>query len=276
MPEAAGAPLTPPNPDEPQLLETDGVGFRYAGARTDALRHVSLSVREGELVCLAGPNGCGKSTLLRLAAGALRPASGSLRVGGRSFAALDARARSRLIALLPQSELPVPWMTGLEMTMLGRLPHLQGLLAFESAHDVAVCRRALERADAAAFESRRLGTLSGGERQLVLIARALAQEPRFLLLDEPSASLDLAHQQRLFRLLRDLARNERLGILAVTHDLNLAALAADRLVLMADGAVQAAGTPAEVLQEATLARVFKADVWTSTSPSGQPCVGLRP
>jgi iron complex transport system ATP-binding protein len=257
-----------------ELIACRDVHFRYPGAPRPTLRGVGLALHGGELLVLAGPNGCGKSTLLSLLCGCREVAHGTVTLDGAPIAGRDPRAIARRIAALPQSELAVPYLTGFEMAMLGRTPHLGGVLRQPTAHDRAVAEEALRRAGAGAFRDRRLGELSGGERQLVLIARALAQEPAALLLDEPSSSLDLAHQQALFRLLRTLAERDGLGILAVTHDLNLAARYADRLAVLSEGAIVADGAPGEVLTEEMLRRVYGAEAWAMQGPDGRTTVGL--
>ena len=258
----------------PVSLRCLDLAFAY-GAGPRVLDGVSLGVESGKLLVVAGPNGCGKSTLLSLLLGFARPLRGQVELEGRPLSQFAPVEVARIVAAVPQSEVPALALTGLEMALLGRTPHRQGFLPVLASQDIPAAERALERAGASAFAHRLLGTLSGGERQLVRIARALAQEPQILLLDEPSSSLDLAHQQNIFRLLRSLAHDEGLAVLTVSHDLNLAATYADQMALMAKGRVHSTGAPDEVMREGLLREVFGADLWTGVSPEGHATVGLR-
>jgi iron complex transport system ATP-binding protein len=237
----------------------DGRDLVYRHASGGGVAGVSLAVARGEIIGLLGPNGAGKSTLVRLLAGALRPAAGAVRLLGDPLATLAPRERARRVAVVPQEpahELPF---TALEVALLGRHPHLGGV-AFESERDVAIARGALERAGALELADRPVGTLSSGERQRVLFARALAQESPLLLLDEPASFLDLRHQVELFDRLRELAGEGR-GVLAVLHDLNLAAEYCDRVLLLRDGALFAEGTTVSTLTYANLTRVFATEIY---------------
>jgi iron complex transport system ATP-binding protein len=239
------------------LVVADAVSFSY-GERA-ALQGVTFTARAGELVALVGPNGAGKSTLLRLAAGLLAPSAGSVTVGGLAAHAAPRRALARVCALVPQ-EPRAPWpFTVREAVMMGRAPH-QGLLAFPGPFDHGAVDGALRACDLLDLADRRLDALSGGERRRVFFARALAQEPRVLLLDEPTAFLDLAHQVAAMDMARVAAR-AGLCVVAVLHDLNLAAAACDRLVALRDGRVVAEGIPAEVLTEERVADVWGVPVW---------------
>ena len=219
------------------------------------MREVSLSVAPGQLLAVAGPNGAGKSTLLRLLSGALVPHEGEVSLDERALGDLSDRERARAIAVVPQSESsPFP-VTVREMVGMGRYTHL-GPWERAGSRDQAVVERALERCMVTPFAERQLGELSGGERQRVRIARALAQEAPILLLDEPTAGLDLRFQMELFHLLREL-RADGLALLLVTHDLNLAARFADRLLLLDRGRAEAMGTPADILSRETLEGVYE-------------------
>ncbi len=250
-------------------MEVEGVSFSY-GARP-ALAEVSFSARAGELVALVGPNGAGKSSLLRLAAGLLAPGSGAVRVVGMDPHAAPRRAIARVCALVPQ-EPNAPWQfTVREAVMMGRAPH-QGLLAVAGPFDHGAVDGALRACDLSAIADRRLDALSGGERRRVFFARALAQEPRVLLLDEPTAFLDLAHQVGAMEMARVAAR-AGLCVVAVLHDLNLAAAAADRLVVLSRGRVVADGPPGEVLTEERVGEVWGVQVWRGeNATSGAPVV----
>ncbi len=224
-----------------------------AGGR-DVLRDVSLTVAAGEVLGLIGPNGAGKSTFVRAATGIVPLTAGSIEVAGQRLEALNQRERARLVAVVQQLPEAPATMTVAELVLLGRSPHL-GLLARESAHDFAVAEAAMRRAGCDALAERALGTLSGGERRRAFIARALAQEPRLLLLDEPTANLDVQAQCETLELLRALAA-EGVGVLVVAHDLTLAAAYCDRLMLLAQGSVVATGTPADVLTAANVRGVY--------------------
>jgi iron complex transport system ATP-binding protein len=266
---AETGPAAPP----PLALRVDNVHFAYPGS-LPVLAGLSLDVPAGGFLGIVGPNGAGKSTLLHLMTGALRPGRGGVELFGRPLPAWKRREIAGKIAVVPQSE---PWsfpFRVMEIVLMGRTPHLRGLLATETDADREAAWRALEATGIAGLADRTLDRLSGGERQLVLVARALAQDPDILLLDEPTASLDLAHQQQVFRLLVRLNRERGLTVAAVTHDLNLAALYCDDMAVLHEGRIVVRGAPAEILQDALLSRVYRAGLWTGTSPAGTPIVGL--
>jgi len=219
---------------------------------------IDLSVLEGEWVAVIGPNGAGKTTLLRAIA-RLVPFAGSIELGGRPTAAMRRSELSRLVAVVPQEPSTPPWMTVGEYVLLGRTPHL-GPLAKEGRRDLEAAARALERLDLSGFDERPLGTLSGGEKQRVVVARALAQEARIILLDEPTAALDIGHQQQALDLLDVLRVESGLTLVAAMHDLTLAAQYAERMVLLDQGRAVADGLPRDVLTEETIARHYGASI----------------
>jgi iron complex transport system ATP-binding protein len=219
---------------------------------------VDLSVADGEWVALIGPNGAGKTTLLRAIA-RLVPFSGTIELRGRPVHEMPRRQLSRLLAVVPQEPTTPPWMTVGEYVLLGRTPHL-GPLAKEGRRDREVAARALARLDLLGYEERRLGTLSGGEKQRAVVARALAQEASIVLLDEPTAALDIGHQQQALDLLDGLRGESGLTLVAAMHDLTLAAQYADRMVLLDDGRVAADGEPRQVLTEELIARHYDASI----------------
>jgi iron complex transport system ATP-binding protein len=237
-------------------IDLRGVSVSLGGARV--VDRVDASVAAGEWVALIGPNGAGKTTLLRAIA-RLVPYSGSISLGGRSTSELGRAEISRLLAVVPQEPSTPPWMTVAEYVLLGRTPHL-GAFARDGTRDREVAARALARLDLLPFGGRRLGTLSGGERQRVVVARALAQEARIVLLDEPTASLDIGHQQQALELLDVLRVESGLTLVTAMHDLTLAALYADRMLLLDGGRVAADGAPADVLTEALVAGHYGAEV----------------
>lgn len=222
------------------------------------LRGVSLDLSAGEWLSLIGPNGAGKSTLLRTVAG-LVAYRGTIRLDGTELRALSRRAAARRVAFVPQTPLLPPEMTVAEYVLLGRTPHL-GYFAVESERDRTAAAAALARLDLDRFATRRLGSLSGGEAQRSVLARALAQEVPLLLLDEPTTSLDVGRQQQVLELVEELREEQGLTVLSAMHDLTLAGQYAERLVMLAAGRVVASGTPAEVLTEQKIARFYQASV----------------
>ncbi len=252
-------------------LELRGVSVAYG--RATVLDRITLDVPTGEWLGLIGPNGAGKTTLLRAVAG-LVEASGTIRLAGRAAGELGRRERARLVALVPQTPLTPPWMTVAEYVLLGRTPHL-GVLAREGRHDLEVAQAALERLELGPLARRRLGTLSGGERQRAVVARALAQEARIVLLDEPTAALDIGHQQQALELLDVLRREQELTLVAAMHDLTLAAQYVDRMVLLHGGRVAADGPPGAVLTQALLAQHYEAAVEVLAHAGGLAVVPRR-
>lgn len=252
------------------VLEARDLAFAY-GAR-DVLAEVRLAVAPGEVLAVVGPNGSGKSTLLRLLAGVLAPRRGEVRLAGRPLAAWPRRERARRLALVPQEpRLDFPF-TVLETALMGRAPHLRAL-GFPGPADLAAAREALAALDVLDLAPRRIDTLSGGERQRVFLARALAQAPAVLLLDEPTAHLDLRHQRTLAELLRARAGTAGLAAVIVLHDLTLAAAVCDRVLVLARGRPAACGSPATVYRPELLAGVFEAPLAVMRDPAtGLPLV----
>lgn len=245
-------------------IELDRVGV--ALGRQSVLEDVSLTVEPGEVVAVIGPNGAGKSTLLRAVAGFLRH-RGRILFAGRP-------ERPAAIGYLPQQGAVPSELRVVEAVLLGRLRRLG--LRLRSA-DLEAAERVIAELGLGALAGRRLAALSGGQRQLVLLAQALAGEPALLLLDEPTSALDLRHALEILGHLRALARARNLSVLLVLHDLNAAARAADRLVLLAEGGLVAAGPPAEVLEPDRLARCYGVEVALLEGPDGRPLVlPLRP
>jgi len=245
-------------------------GVRASLGGREVLRGVSLELHAGEVLGLVGANGAGKTTLLRAASGVLVPSAGRVLLAGRPLAAWPRRELARLIAVVPQdAPFAFPFRAG-EVVLMGRSPHLPRL-GFEGPRDLAIARAALAQVGIADLADRRVPELSGGERQLVLLARALAQEPRVLLLDEPTAHLDLRHRLLVLELVRELAAAGR-SALVVSHDLSLAARGCDRLALLAAGRVLAAGAPAEVLSGESVREAFGIEADVVAGPDGTPLV----
>ena len=247
------------------------VTYRYPEATSPAVDGVSLEVPEGACTAVLGPNGSGKSTLLRLMLGLAAPDAGAIEFGGRTIGGWTREALAREVGVVPQGEETVFPITAREMVAMGRYPHL-GAWRREGEADRRAIDRAMRRCDVLEMGDRLVSTLSGGERQRVRLARALAQEPATLALDEPTAALDIAHEMAIFELLRDLGRAGQ-TVLVVTHNLNLAARYADRLVLLHRGRVAAAGAPAEVLTRETVQRVYGWPVRVVPHPGPGPDAG---
>jgi iron complex transport system ATP-binding protein len=228
------------------LLDAVDVSFAYDPRARMVLDGVSLAVARGEIVGLLGPNGSGKTTMLRLLSGTLTPTRGAVRLATTPMGSLSRRELARRIAVVPQETHSAFDFSALEIVMMGRYPHL-GAFELEGADDLAIARDALGATGTGALESRQFTTLSGGEKQRVVIASALAQAAEILLLDEPTASLDLGFQLDIASLLAKLNRDRAVTMVVSTHDLNLAASLCTTLVLLRDGRVIAAGATREVL-----------------------------
>lgn len=258
------------------LLETNALSFAYDAAPEDAVRDVRLVIGEREHVGIVGPNGAGKSTLLKLLAGILSPRAGEIRLRGTPLPAWRRLALAREMAYVPQTYPAEIAFTALEVALAGRFPHV-GYFGHEGAGDVERARSALARLDAAHLADRRFSELSGGEQARVLVAKAIAQEPKLLLLDEPTAFLDVGHRLDLYDRLREENRERSLTVVVVTHDLNLAAEYCDRLVLTSGGTIAADGPPRDVLTEARVAEVYRCRVSIDTNPAtGAPRVTPLP
>jgi len=247
------------------VFEIRDLRFRYVGAERSALDGVSLEVNAGDLYAVIGPNGSGKSTLLKLLLGTLNPSGGSVGYSGRLVDEWSRRALAQRIGVVPQGEETVFPITVREMVGMGRYLHL-GLLGRPGPEDREAIEEALQRCDVIEFAERPISKLSGGERQRVLIARALAQRPTTLVLDEPTVSLDIRHEMEIFELLAELADQDGVTVVLVTHHLNLAARYAERLLLLDRGVPAAEGAPAEVLTKETIERVYEWSVVVSGHP----------
>lgn len=245
-------------------LAADSLAFGYRGHPVG--RGVTLTIAAGEVLALLGPNGGGKTTLLKTMLGLLPPQDGTVSLDGRPLAALTIPERARRVAYVPQSHHGTFAFTALDLVLMGRTAH-GGLFARPGPRDRAVASAMLERLGIAHLAERPVTMISGGERQLVLVARALAQEPRFIVLDEPTASLDFGNQGKVMRQIRQLAA-DGLGVLFTTHDPNQALGHADRVALLRDG-VMAEGPVREVLTPDRLAALYGAPVETVVEPGGR-------
>jgi iron complex transport system ATP-binding protein len=256
------------------LLDARELRYRHSAGAPEAVAGVSLRLARGEVVGVIGPNAAGKSTLARLCCGLLTPQQGSVSLQGASLSTLSRRERARRVAFLPQHPPHDLSFTAHEVALMGRAPHL-GLWSLEGPRDLDRARAALQEVDALDLGHRPISQLSGGERQRVFLARAFAQEAALLVLDEPTAALDLAHQVLLVSALRRRAR-EGGGALLVLHDLALAGAACDRLVLLDRGRVVREGTAGEVLRPEVLSPVYGTEVEVVPNPAtGQPLVAPR-
>ena len=252
------------------MLSIEHISFGY-GERP-VLREIDAEAREGELVGIVGPNGAGKTTLLRLISGVVKPSRGRITIGGTDVATLKAGERARLVSVVPQNpQMPLGFRV-LDLVLMGRNPHLS-LLQWEGPGDVEIATRAMELTETRHLADRTIGSLSGGERQRALVALALCQEAPVMLLDEPTSSLDLAHQTGIMDLVRGV-QQRRGGVLVVAiHDLTLAAQYCDRLVMLAEGRIYAEGCPREVLTQENISRVYGTEVSILSHPqAGTPVV----
>jgi ABC-type cobalamin/Fe3+-siderophores transport system ATPase subunit len=244
--------------DSPVSLILEALSFRYPSSTERALDRVSLHLSNGDVVALAGPNGCGKTTLLRAACGLLEPFSGQVRISSvpGPVHRLPPERRARWIGVVPQMEKLPPGFTAAEAVMLGRIS-FHGWFGRESDADREAVRSALSAVGLEGTDDRFVETLSGGGQQRVMIARALAQEAPILLMDEPTAHLDVRHQMETLTLLRSLARNSGRAVLIVLHDLNLVSRFADRVALLDRGRLVRCGPPAEVLTAKALSSLYE-------------------
>lgn len=254
-------------------IEVQGVGYRYPGG--GGVSGVSFQAGPAEIVGVVGPNSAGKTTLLHLLSKVLAPAEGRILIEGRELARLGHLELARRLAVVPQEfSVAFPFQVA-EVVLMGRYPHA-GAAGWGSAADRAAAWKALGEAGIAGLAARRVDEISGGERQLVSIARALAQEPAILLLDEPTAHLDLRHQRTVAEILRNYRAGRGGTALLISHDLNLAAELCDRLVLLSGGTLRASGPPEEVMKRSVLEPAYGCPVEVDRDPeSGRPRLRSR-
>jgi iron complex transport system ATP-binding protein len=240
------------------VLRADSVTFAYRAQPGCVLAGISIETGRGNLAGIIGPNGSGKTTLLKLLAGTLAPSSGSVSLEGRPLSEWSRRQIARKIAYVPQETHASFDFSVLEIVLMGRYPHLS-TFSLEGPEDLAIARQALAATGASAFEQRPFGTLSGGEKQRVVIAGALAQSPQIMLLDEPTASLDIGHQLEIASLLARLNRMQGVTMVLATHDLNFAASLCRQLVLLRDGRMLAFGPTEQVLTTEAVRALYDVD-----------------
>ncbi|NLA57818.1 MAG: heme ABC transporter ATP-binding protein [Firmicutes bacterium] len=251
-------------------LVVENVSFSY-GQRL-ILQDISFTVEAGEMVGIIGPNGSGKTTLLKIISRLLVPDRGRILIDGKDTASWSPRLLARTVAVVPQETQINFEFTVRDIVEMGRSPYLRRFQAM-SKQDQEIVHQAMEATNVLFLAERSMTELSGGERQRVIVARALAQEPEVLLLDEPTASLDINHEAEIFQLLRRLTSEKGLVTIVVLHDLDLAAEYCDQLLLLARGTVEASGSAEEVLRGETLARVYGVDVVVYPNPlTGKPQV----
>ena len=254
------------------IMSLKNVGFRY-GVNW-ALRSIDLDIDSGETVGILGPNGSGKSTILKIMDGILTPQEGEVRVDNRSLSTLRRNSLARKVAFVGQ-ETPFRFsFSVLEVVLMGRFPHLKRL-QFEGPKDLDIVLHSLETVHARELADRSIHELSGGEKQRVLVARALAQEPDIILLDEPTSFLDIKFKKEIFELLSSLTRNRGLAVVVVSHDLDFAAFYCDRLVILKEGRLFKKGLPSEVITTENIKTVYDCPVVVDQNPAtGAPRVNI--
>jgi len=255
-------------------LQIRGLNFGYFNRLI--LADINLTINPGEMVGLLGPNGSGKTTLIKLAAGILHPKSGEVKINGSLLNNMNRKAIARHLAVVPQ-QFTIPYaFTVKEVVMLGRVPFLKPLVE-ENEADHQVISEAMKLVGVAELAERRFDELSGGERQRVVMAMALAQKPEIILLDEPTVHLDISHQLQMLELVKQLNNTKGLTALAALHDLNMAALYFNRLVLLKDGRIIADGIPEQVLTKQNIEIIFSTPVLVEKHPvTGGPHVIITP
>jgi iron complex transport system ATP-binding protein len=254
------------------VITLDKIGFRYNSHRV--LQDISFSIRKGEFLGIIGPNGSGKTTLLKVIDGILKPEEGEIRINGISGNKLKRNSLAKIIAVVAQDFQMIFPFSVHEIVLMGRAPHLNKW-RFEGETDFRIARETMEMTDTMHLMNRSMSALSGGERQRVLIARALAQQPQIMLLDEPTSFLDIKHQVDFFDLIKKLNKNSDLTVVAITHDINLAALYCDRIIMLRNGHIHCEGNPEEVITEKNIKEVYETDVAVDKSPAtGRPRITL--
>ena len=244
----------------------------FAYGHKPVLEGVSLEVEKGEMVGFIGPNGAGKTTLLQVLSGNLRPQSGEVYIDGQDIRELRHRERAMTVAMVAQNPIVPPGFTALDLVLMGRNPHL-GVLQWEGRKDVEIALRAMKLTGMEEFACRLVSSLSGGERQRVFIARALAQEAPVLLLDEPTAHLDIGYQGSILDMVKTIQREAGITVIAAMHDLTLAGEYCDRMAILHQGGILAFGRPEEVLKQELLQQAFGAEVYIISHPEhGTPVV----
>ena len=257
-----------------KALEIKNLSFSYKNS--NVLSNLSFSVPEGNFFIIIGPNGSGKTTLMKAISGILKPQEGKLKILGLSFRDYTRKSLSKTIALVPQLvSVDFPF-TVAELVLMGRSPHLN-ILGLEQEKDLEIANRSMAFTEVEHLAQRKLDQLSGGECQRVFIARAICQEPKIILLDEPTASLDLTHQMKIMDLMEKLKKEQGTTIIMVSHDVNLAAMYSDRLLLLKNGEIAGLGKPDEILTLDVLKKTYDCRLLVDESPVGRfPRITLVP
>lgn len=254
------------------IINAEKVNFSYSAR--PVMKDVSFAVDEAQIVAIIGPNGSGKTTLLKIINGTLLPDAGKMLIDGKETNVWSRKEIAQKVAIVPQETSVIFPFYAEEIVLMGRFPH-SGRYSFEDKNDYSIVQKAMEKTDTLSFANRRFSELSAGERQRVLIARALAQEPKILLLDESTVFLDLKHQSQFLTLLKQLNATQKLTVIFVTHDINLAAQNANRIIFLDSGKIYAIGTPADVITAANIKEVYDVEVEVdSGSHNGSPRVTL--
>jgi len=236
-----------------KALSIEGLGFSYDSRQV--LSGLSFDLKRGEIMGVIGPNGSGKSTLIRLVSGVLKPDSGKIKIFSKEIESYSRKELAQKLSVIPQqTELTFPYQV-LEVVLMGRAPYLRRF-QLEGAKDIKIARDCLSQTGCLGLESRRIDEISGGERQRVILAKALAQEPEVILADEPTAHLDLEHQIKFMKLISDLREREKISVLFTTHDLNLASIFADRILVLDQGRLAGLGAPKEVLKPELMSKIY--------------------
>ena len=255
------------------ILKLKNIGFKYDDKQV--LKDISLDVNAGEILGILGPNGSGKSTLLRVMDGVLSPGNGEMEINGRSYRSLKRSAIAREVAMVAQEQHFRFSFSCVEVVLMGRFPHLKRL-QFEDHNDLKIAMESLKATHTLEFAERSIHDLSGGEKQRVLIARALAQEPHVILLDEPTSFLDLKFKREIFRLISTLSKEKSLGVAIVSHDIDLVAQYCSKIILLKDGIVYKSGEPDTVITAENIEDVYDCPVLVDQNPlSGRPRVSVK-
>ena len=237
------------------MLKIEVKNLTLAYGRNVVVQGISFALEPGRMTGLVGPNGCGKSTVIKAISRVMAPVSGSIAFNGREVSHISHMEMARLLGVVPQIPLLPGNFTAFEVVLMGRNPHL-GLFQYESARDMEIARQAMQKTRTGHLASRRIGELSGGEIQSVVIARVLAQQTEGILLDEPTSNLDIGRQIEVLDLMKDMCRKQGLTVGVALHDLNLAVQYCDRLILLHDGIVKAEGSPAQVVTQEHISVVY--------------------
>ena len=237
------------------MLKIEVINLTLAYGRNVVVRDVNFTLEPGRMIGLVGPNGCGKSTIVKAISRVVAPVSGHVAFNGRNVSRITHMEMARLVGVVPQIPLLPSNFTAFEVVLMGRNPHL-GLFRYESERDMKIAWQAMEKTRTRHLSGRRIGELSGGEIQSVVIARVLAQQTEGILLDEPTSNLDIGRQIEMLDLMQEMCRKQGLTMVVALHDLNLAVQYCDRLILLHDGAIKAEGTPAKVVTQDNIRKVY--------------------